>query len=194
MIVKAFEINKKKFDKQNFFLIYGENEGLKKEVIQNLKKNMEGNIENYDEAQILVDKKLFYEKILNQSLFDKEKIIIVNRCSDKICEVIENIFEKNISDTKVILEANILDKKSKLRSLFEKDKRLITIPTYKDTSIGLLEIARKFFYNYKISISQLVLQKIEIGMIQNTHMKRTESTNINAGTYRSHFNRKTIIV
>ena len=154
MIVKAFEVNRKKFDKQNFFLIYGENEGLKKEVIQNLKKNMEGNIENYDEAQILVDKKIFYEKIFNQSLFDKEKIIIVNRCSDKIYEVIENIFEKNISDTKVILEANILDKKSKLRNLFEKDKRLITIPTYKDTSLGLLEIARKFFNNYKISISQ----------------------------------------
>ena len=41
-----------------------------------------------------------------------------------------------------------------MRNLFEKNKELIVIPTYKDTSIGLLEIARKFFYNYKISISQ----------------------------------------
>ena len=154
MIIKAFEINKKKIDKENFFLIYGENEGLKKEIIQGLKKNLNGNIDKYEEAQILVDKELFYEKIFNQSLFDKEKIIIVNRCSEKIYEVVENILEKNISDTKIILNAGILEKKSKLRNLFEKNKELVVVPTYKDTSQGLLDIARKFFYNYKISISQ----------------------------------------
>ena len=154
MIIKTFEINKKKFNGENFFLVYGENEGLKNEVIENLKKNFNGNIENYDESQILADKEFFYEKIFNQSLFEKEKILVVNRCSEKIYEVIESILEKNISDTKIILKANILEKKSKLRSLFEKDKNLIIVPTYKDTSLGLLEIARKFFYNYKISISQ----------------------------------------
>ena len=84
----------------------------------------------------------------------KKKLIIINRCSEKIYELIENILGKNISDTKIILNANILEKKSKLRNLFEKDKELIVIPTYKDTSLSLLEIARKFFYNYKISISQ----------------------------------------
>ena len=154
MIVKTFEIGKKKFDKENFFLVYGENQGLKNEVIQNLKKNLKGNIDNYDEAQILIDKELFYEKIFNQSLFEKEKIVIVNRCSEKIYDVIENILEKKISDTKIILNANLLEKKSKLRNLFEKNKELVIVPTYKDTSVGLLEIARKFFYNYKISISQ----------------------------------------
>ena len=154
MIIKTFEITKSKFYKQNFFLVYGENEGLKKEVVEILKKNFNGNIENYDESQILADKVFFYEKIFNQSLFEKEKILVVNRCSEKIYEVIENILEKGISDTKIILKANILEKKSKLRSLFEKDKNLIIVPTYKDTSLGLLEIARKFFYNYKISISQ----------------------------------------
>ena len=154
MIVKTFEINKKKTDKQNLFLVYGENEGLKSEVIQNLKKNLSGDIDNYDETQILVNKEFFYENILNQSLFEKQKTIIVNRCSEKIYEVIENILEKNISDTKIILNAGTLEKKSKLRNLFEKNEELIIIPTYKDTSLGLLEIARKFFYNYKISISQ----------------------------------------
>ena len=154
MIVKTFEIGRKKLDKENFFLVYGENQGLKNEVIQNLKKNLKGNIDNYDEAQILVDKELFYEKIFNQSLFEKEKIVIVNRCSEKIYDIIENILEKKISDTKIILNANLLEKKSKLRNLFEKNKELVIVPTYKDTSVGLLEIARKFFYNYKISISQ----------------------------------------
>ena len=154
MIIKTFEISKRKFDKQNFFLIYGENEGLKKEVIQGLLKYQNGNTENYDETQILINKELFYEKIFNQSLFEKEKVIVVNRCSEKIYEIIENILEKDISDTKIILNASILEKKSKLRNLFEKDKRLIIVPTYKDTPLGLLQIARKFFYNYKISISQ----------------------------------------
>ena len=154
MIVKTYEIGKKKFDNQNFFLIYGENEGLKKEIIQNLKKDFKGNIENYDETQIVNNKELFYEKIFNQSLFENEKIIIISRCSEKLYEIIQDIIDKKISDTKIILNANILDKKSKLRGLFEKNTELIVIPTYKDTSLTLVEIAKKFFYNYKISISQ----------------------------------------
>ena len=154
MIIKTFEIGKKKFDRQNFFLIYGENEGLKKEIIQNLKKDFKGNIENYDETYILNNKELFYEKIFNQSLFESEKIIIVSRCSEKLYEMIQDVIDKKISDTKIILNANILDKKSKLRGLFEKNAELIIIPTYKDTSLTLMEIAKKFFYNYKISISQ----------------------------------------
>ena len=147
MIIKTFEVTKTKFDRQNFFLVYGENDGLKKEVIQNLTKNLSGNTENYDEAEILINKEFFYEKIFNQSLFEKEKIIIVNRCSEKFYEIIENILEKNISDTKILLNANILEKKSKLRNLFEKNENLIIVPTYKDTSLGLLEIARKFFFS-----------------------------------------------
>tara|TARA_E500000178_G_scaffold66769_1_gene64035 strand:+ start:6328 stop:7314 length:987 start_codon:yes stop_codon:yes gene_type:complete len=154
VIIKSFELDKKKFDRQNFFLVYGENEGLKKEVIETLKKNLNGSIENYDEAQIINNNELFYEKIFNQSLFVKEKIIIINRCSEKIFDLIENILEKEISDINIILNANILEKKSKLRNLFEKNKELIIVPTYKDTSINLGEIAKKFFNNYKISISQ----------------------------------------
>ena len=154
MIIKSFEIDKKKFDNQDLFLIYGENEGQKKEIIQIIKKKFKGDVENYDESQILNNNELFYEKIFNQSLFDKEKTIIINRCSEKIYELVENIIEKKISDIKFILNANILEKKSKLRNLFEKDKKLIVIPTYKDNSITLVEIAKKFFYNYKISISQ----------------------------------------
>ncbi len=154
MIIKTFEIDKKKFDKQNFFLVYGENEGLKKEIIQTIKKNLNGVVENFDETQINNDKQTFYEKIFNRSLFEKEKIIIINRCSEKIYNVIENIVEGKISDIKIILNASVLEKKSKLRNMFEKRSELVIVPTYKDTSITLLEIAKKFFYNYKISISQ----------------------------------------
>ena len=154
MIIKSFELNRKKFDKQNIFLIYGENDGLKKEIIETLKKNLNGVVENCDESQVTNNHELFYEKLLNQSLFEKEKIIIVNRCSEKIHGVIESIIERISSEIKIILNANILEKKSKLRNLFEKSKELVVIPTYKDTSLGLTEIAKKFFNNYKISISQ----------------------------------------
>ncbi len=154
MIVKTFEIKKNKLDNQKFFLIYGENEGFKKEIINILKKNLSGSINDFDETQIIDNKELFYEKVYNKSLFEKEKILIINRCSEKIYGIIETVLEKKISDTKIILNANTLEKKSKLRALFEKSKELVIIPTYKDTSIALMEIAKKFFYNYKISISQ----------------------------------------
>ena len=154
MIIKHFEINKIKFDKHNIFLVYGENEGLKKEIIQTLKKKISGNFENYDEGQIVSNNELFYEKLFNKSLFEKENNIIVNRCSEKIYDVVEKIMDKNISDTKIILNSNILEKRSKLRNLFEREKELIIVPTYKDNSTTLTEIAKKFFYNYKISISQ----------------------------------------
>ena len=154
MIIKSFEISKKKFDKENFFLVYGENEGHKNEIINFLEKNFNKNTEKFDEAQILSNKEFFYEKIFNQSLFEKEKIVIINRCSDKICEIIENIIEKKDADIKIILNANVLEKKSKLRNLFEKRRELVIVPTYKDSSITLVDIAKKFFNNYKISISQ----------------------------------------
>ena len=154
MIIKTFEIIKKKIDTHNFFLIYGENEGQKNEIIQALKNKLRGDIENYDETQILNNTEEFYAKIFNKSFFENEKIIIINRCSEKLYEVVENLKEKNISDIKIILNANVLEKKSKLRNFFEKSKELVIVPTYKDTSITLMEIAKKFFYNYKISISQ----------------------------------------
>ena len=110
MIIKHFDINKKSFDINNIFLVYGENDGLKKEIIKKLIKKFIGNIENYDEAQIINDDKLFYEKLFNNSFFEKEKIIIISRSSEKIYVIIEKILEKNISDTKIILNANILEK------------------------------------------------------------------------------------
>ena len=95
MIIKSFEINKKKnFDNQHYFLIYGENEGLKSEIVQILKGNFLGNIETVDESQILSNTDLFHEKLLNKSLFEKEKTIIINRCSEKIYDFIEEITKK----------------------------------------------------------------------------------------------------
>ena len=96
MIIKSFEIDKKKFNDQDFFLIYGENEGHKKEIIQSIKKKLKRDIESYDETQILNNDELFYEKVFNQSLFEKEKMFIINRCTEKIYELIESILRKTL--------------------------------------------------------------------------------------------------
>ena len=127
MIIKSFEISKKKFDKQNIFLVYGENEGLKNEIVEILKKKLSGILEKFDETQIINNKELFYEKLLNQSLFEKEKIIVINRCSEKIYEIIESITERVSLDTKIILNAYSLEKKSKLRNLFEKSSKTLLL-------------------------------------------------------------------
>ena len=155
MIVKSFEINKINISKTNFFLFYGENEGLKNEIINNKFKNKYlGNIFRYEEKEILSEKDSFFESILTKSLFEKEKLIIVSRATDKITNIIKEIFDKNLEDVKFIIISEILEKKSKLRNLFEKDKNVICIPFYSDNNQTLNFIAKTFFKENKIAISQ----------------------------------------
>ena len=88
MIIKSYEIKNKEISKFKFFLVYGENEGLKKDVINIIKsKNVFKEIK-YEESQILNNKSEFYNEINNRSLFDEKKIYLIERCSDKISEII----------------------------------------------------------------------------------------------------------
>ena len=159
MIIKTFEINKIQQD-INFYLLYGKNEGLKSECINEIIKSTNSKILNYDEKEIQDDKEIFYENILSGSLFENKKIIIINRATDKIYETIFELIEKNISDVKILLNSGTLEKKSKLRSLFEKKKNLICIPTYPDNIEILTKLASNFFKIEKISISQLNINLI----------------------------------
>ena len=153
MIIKTYEISKVK-DSTNFYLLYGKNEGLKNECIKEIVKVNKAKVFSYEEKQILEEKDIFFENTLSGSLFENNKIIIINRASDKILELIKELIEKQIESIKVIINAGILEKKSKLRSLFEKDKNLICVPTYPDNNETLSRIAAIFFKNEKISISQ----------------------------------------
>ena len=122
MIIKSYEINKINLKKNNVYLLYGENEGFKNKVINDTFKKFSKNIYKHDEKEILNNKENFFNKILSKSFFETEKLIIILRSTDKIVNIIEEIIEKNIEDTKIILLANILEKKSKLRTFFEKNK------------------------------------------------------------------------
>ena len=154
MIIKSYEINKINLKKNNVYLLYGENEGFKNKVINDTFKKFSKNIYKYDEKEILNNKENFFNKILSKSFFETEKLIIILRSTDKIVNIIEEIIEKNIEDTKIILLANILEKKSKLRMLFEKNKNIVCIPFYADNFQTLNNIANTYFREKKIPISQ----------------------------------------
>ncbi len=152
MILKNFEIDDKKISNFKFYLIYGENEGLKKEIIEKIKKNHVGKEIKYEETKILGNKLEFYNEIKNRSLFDEKKIYLIERCTEKISEIVFEIFENEINDP-IIINCGVLEKRSKLRNLIEKSDTKVIIPTYKDTSQSLVGIAKTFFSNKKISIS-----------------------------------------
>jgi DNA polymerase-3 subunit delta len=152
MIIKSFEINKVNLTLNNLFLFYGKNEGFKNEVTKNILMNKK-NILNYEEKEILENEDNFVENLLTKSLFNEEKIIVVKRTTDKMMKVIEEIAKKNIEDIKIILNADVLEKKSKLRSFFEKDKTLVCVPFYPDNDQTLSKVAYSFLRDKKISIS-----------------------------------------
>ena len=158
MILKSFELNKLNLNNHNFYLFYGENEGLKEETIKKLfEKNYLEKIYRYEEKNILDNKNDFFNDILTKSFFDNEKLIIVSRVTDKIKDIIEEIFDKEITDIKFILNTKTLEKKSLLRKFFEKEKAMICIPFYEDNNQTLNSIISQFFRNKKIPISQQLM-------------------------------------
>ena len=152
MIIKSYEVNKINFEINNLLLFYGKNEGLKNQTINNIIKNT-NNVYNYDEKEILDDENNFVQNILSKSLFEKEKFIVIKRATDKILKVIETLHLKNLEDTTIILNSDNLEKKSKLRSLFEKDKKIVCVPFYPDNNQTLSKLAYNFLNDKKISIS-----------------------------------------
>ena len=160
MIIKSFEIDKIKKTQAQFFLLYGDNQGFKNEIISLLKLKKKINADVYYEAEILKDISNFTNTILSKSFFDSEKFIIIKKSTDKIISCIEFLLEKKIDGTTLILEADILEKKSKLRTLFEKNVDLICIPFYPDNYQTLNSIALKYFKEKKISVSNETINLI----------------------------------
>ena len=161
MIIKNFELERIKKSNLYLYLFYGQNEGLKKEVLENcFIKNFKGLVEKYEEKEVIENQEEIYSKIFNKSLFEKEKIILISRTSDKIVNFIGRILEKNVSDIKIICFSEILEKKSKLRNLFEKDSKLICIPFYADDNKKLTQLCGDFFKKINVPISREILNII----------------------------------
>jgi len=158
MIIKSFELNKIKIKDYKLYLFYGDNEGLKDETIINLfEKSYQDKIHRYEEKEILDNVNSFFNSVLTKSFFDKEKLIIINRATDKIKETVEDLIEKKPDDIKIILNSKNLEKKSTLRKIFEKEKSIICVPFYEDNNQTLNSIISLFFRNRKIPISQQLI-------------------------------------
>ncbi len=155
MILKSYETSKIDLKINNLVLFYGQNQGAKEEKISKiLEVNKDKSLNRYDEKEILENTEIFYENILSESLFEDEKIILINRATDKIVRIIEEVIEKDISKISILINSNILEKRSKLRSIFEKDKKLVCIPIYPDTPETLSKLSYNYFKENKVVISQ----------------------------------------
>ena len=154
MIIKSFEINKIDPLKNNLILFYGQNEGLKDENILKLSSKFHSIIK-YDEREVLENQDNFFESIFSGSLFDENKFVIINQASDKIVKIIKILIEKKekIKEIAILLNANTLEKKSKLRSIFEKN--LLCVPFYIDNNETLFKFTETFLKQKRINISPL---------------------------------------
>ena len=152
MIIKSYDLKNNLH--KDLYLFHGENDGHKEMLLNELfKPNFNGNTYNYFEKEILSNLDNFYNLVFSKSFFDDEKLIIIKEITDKLRPVIEEIFEKKIEKIKIVLISGILDKKSKLRNIFEKNKNLISVAFYLDNNQTLQSLASNFFRSKKISIS-----------------------------------------
>ena len=164
MIKKYYELKKIDLKKNHFFLLYGENEGHKKQIIEEeFKKFYSENIYHYEENEVIKNEESFFNNILSKSFFESEKLIIISRVTDKIKDIVEKLLENKIEDFVLILNAGLLEKKSKLRSLIEKSKYAVCVPFYEDNNQTLSTLVNQFCRESKVPISQqsinLIVQK-----------------------------------
>ena len=155
MIIKSFEADKLKSSTSNFHLIYGNNDGIKDDIIKDIYlKNFNGELLKYEEQDVLGNKDEFISSLLNKSLFEKEKIIIISRVTEKLYDLISELIDREISQTILIIKSSNLEKKSKLRNKFEKEKLLICTPVYEDDTRSLNYVIQNFLRESKLNLSQ----------------------------------------
>ncbi len=159
MIVKPYQNNKINLLNSKIILLYGKNEGHKKEIIKNINKDITEFL-SYEQNEIIDNEAILFDNIFSGSLFDDKKLIIIKRITDKFLTIIEKIEPERIKDTIIILVADNLEKKSKIRSKFEKDKNFVCIPFYPDSDQVLIKLACDFFRDKKIPISASIINLI----------------------------------
>lgn len=144
MIIKSYEVKKNStnFYKYNFYLLYGENVGLKKDIKNIIQKVITSKDDKMEilslyENEILNNEQNFYNFIYSGSLFGNKKIIIISGATDKMINKVNDIFEKYSQDVFFIFFSDALEKKSKLRKFFEGNKETICIPCYLDNERDL---------------------------------------------------------
>lgn len=155
MIIKSFELSKLNSYKFDLHLIFGNNEGIKDDIIRDFYlKKFDGEILKYDEQEIFNNREEFLSSLFTKSLFETSKLIIISRGTDKLASLVTEILENIIEDVKIIIKCSNLEKKSKLRNLFEKEKNIVCTPVYEDDNRSLNSLINTFLREQNISLSQ----------------------------------------
>ena len=189
MIIKNFELKNNIKNNINYYLLYGSNTGLIEETIDKfLKPVFSKNIFVFEEADIIKDLNRFSEIVYNKSFFEEDKFIIINRATDKILSILEEITNDDLSDLKIVIKSNALEKKSKLRNFFEKNKKTIAVAFYEDNNQSLNNLVSNFFREKKIAISKQIINYI----IEKTKNNRIVLNNELKKIYLLHYNGKKI--
>ncbi len=152
MIFKSYQLDKIKNEKFSLLLFYGRNNYLKTTEFNKLIDD-QSDVIKYEEKDLIDKQNEIIENILSRSLFQKKKIILIKRCTDKVLKIIEYLADRDLEDTKIVLDSENLEKKSKLRSFFEKRKNCVCAAFYPDNLQTLTKLAQNFFREKKISIS-----------------------------------------
>ena len=173
MIFKSYLIEQNNnLEDKNILLFYGENVGLKNEFKNKIKlKNKNSEIIRFNQEEIIKEEEKFVNEIFNISLFDKKKIYFIESSSDKILEFFKNIEDK-LSDQKIYLFAELLDKKSKLRNYFEKSNNIGAVACYADNEISI----KKIILDKLKGFEGLSPQNINM-IIENTNLDRVKLDN-----------------
>jgi DNA polymerase-3 subunit delta len=159
VILKSYIVEKdiKILDKYQAVLLYGENDGIKDDIKSKLKiLNKDAEIINFFENEIIKNRNILYENIINESLFSEKKIIFIQSATDKILSEILESLEKENLNIKIFIFSDNLDKKSKLRSLFEKEKKLTIIPCYEDNERTMITYINQELAGYKGLTGELI--------------------------------------
>ena len=191
MIIKAYEITKKKLNFINFFLLYGENIGLKKDLVKSLLELKEKNVGKFkkfefEEDEIIKNRDVFYNLIFSGSLFDEKKVISLNRTTDKLFNLINEIYQKNIDDILIFFKADQLEKKSKIRNFFENQNNLVCVPCYEDNNFNLLKIANNEIKQTKIKLSAKSISLLVDRASGDRNNLRNEITKLKSFAFSNH--------
>ena len=151
MIFKSnfIENNPEKIKEHDSILFYGINEGLKKyfkKKIKNLNKNKL--VINFHQDELISKTNILINEISNNSLFEEQKIILIENCTDKIISTLEPVLEK-LENNKIYIFSEPLEKKSKLRNFYEKSKTNLAVPCYEDDQISLRNMVSKQLKNFQ---------------------------------------------
>tara|TARA_Y100001960_G_C14754485_1_gene870453 strand:+ start:863 stop:1876 length:1014 start_codon:yes stop_codon:yes gene_type:complete len=162
MIIKSYELQKKvsNFLKYNYFLLYGENFGLKKDIKDLIKAKVNDEkveILSLYENEIIDNEENFYNAAYSGSLFNNKKIIIIYEATDKIFKKINDVYEKYPENITIIIFSEILEKKSRLRLFFETNDKTVCIPCYLDSVKDLEIIAKLELKKNNVVLSQEIL-------------------------------------